>query len=78
MILRWFFKSKVKNDTGSFNPSRLEHCDPLSPQREAELRGLYYDCRNVRDLLNELDRRDRIIKDQDHELWKIINKKKGK
>lgn len=72
-ILKWLPKFK-KNEQGSLNPHRLNGVKPLEAKREAELRGLYYDCKNIMDLLNELDRRDEIIREQDRELWVLINK----
>jgi len=72
---RWFKKKKL-TEAGSLNPTRLENVAPLSAKREAQLRGVYFDCPNVHDLLDELDRRDDVIKKQDHNLWLLVNKKK--
>lgn len=66
---------RLKGDNkGSLNPSRLDNITPLTARREAELRGVYYDCKNIRDLLNELDRRDAIIQQQDRDIWRMVNK----
>ena len=72
-FINWM-KRKKSSEEGSFNPNRLKDVSPLTPQKEAELRGLYYDCLNIRLLLNELDRKDAMLKELDHELWLMINK----
>ena len=72
--LRHLLREKRADQIGSLNPDRLKDVPPLTPQKEAELRGLYYDCQNIRILLDELDRRDEIIKETDHELWLMVNK----
>lgn len=77
LIMSLFQRMRIRSEStqrGSLNPYRLDNVEPMSPQKEAELRGLYYDCTNIRILLNELDRRDKIIKDLDHELWLMVNK----
>lgn len=69
----WTRHKKLKNENGCFNPSRLKNLNPLEPKREYELRQLYYDCKNVRDLLNELDRVNKMLQEQDHEIWEMIH-----
>ena len=72
-FIKWI-KTKTKNNNGSLNPDRLKDVPPLTPQKEASLRGLYYDCQNIKILFDEIDRRDKIIREMDHELWLMINK----
>jgi len=72
--LRHLLREKRSDQSGSLNPDRLKDVSPLTPQKEATLRGLYYDCANIKILLDELDRRDEIIRATDHELWLMVNK----
>jgi len=69
-------KKKTVDSNGSFTRGKVDTLSPMTPNQEAKLRGAYYDCPNVRILIDELDRRDEIIKAKDHELWLIINKRR--
>ena len=66
-----------KNERGSLTPFHLRDVSPMTPQQECTLRGLYYDCKNIKILLDEIDRRDEIIKKMDHEIWCMINRPGG-
>jgi len=72
--LRKTARAKKNDQCGSLNPDRLKNVAPLTPQKEAVLRALYYDCPNIKVLLDELDRRNDIIREMDHEIWMMINK----
>ena len=72
--LRHLLREKSAEQSGSLNPDRLKDVSPLTPQKEAILRGLYYDCNNIKLLLDELDRRNEIIQKTNHELWLMVNK----
>ena len=67
-----------KDEKGSLMPYQFRNATPMTPQQEASLRGLCYECANVKILLNELDRRDEIVKKSDHDLWLTINKSRRK
>ena len=73
-LKKWICKSNG-NEDGYFVPVNRESA-PLRPEIEMKLRDVMYDCPNVKMLVDELDRMNILIKDQDHELWLQINKGK--
>lgn len=59
---------------GNLSPRRLDNAKFLSPQKEAVLRALVFDCNNLKLMFDHIDLLEAELKKADYQRWKKIMK----